>query len=177
MDDRQTTRLYTRGGDCGRTTLADGRRAAKDSAVVEACGAVDELNCHVGLLAAAVAPAVAERLHEVQRRLFDVGAAACSAAGDGVLRPDERDVRGLESEIDRLSARGAAFAGFVLPGGCATAAQAHVCRAVCRRAERRALTAGMTAALPYLNRLSDYFYALAADLNKFNGVEEIKCAE
>lgn len=176
MTEERPTRIYTRGGDRGRTTLADGRRAAKDCAAVEACGAVDELNCHVGLLAAQVPDDIAAFLRGVQRRLFDVGASACPVAGSAA-RPDARDVCGLESEIDRLAPRAGTAGGFVLPGGCPAAAQAHVCRAVCRRAERRAVSAQMDAALPYLNRLSDYFYVLSLYLNKFNGVDEIKRAE
>lgn len=170
---RHRCALYTRGGDRGRTSLADGRRVQKDCATVEAVGALDELTSHVGLLAAIVTPATASRLCDIQRRLMDIGATAhCTELA--ASRIHVADIRLLESEINRLDAYRGVRSGFVLPGGSVAAAQAHVCRAVCRRAERRALTAGMLSALPYLNRLSDYFYALASELNYMDNVSETK---
>ncbi len=160
--------LYTRTGDDGTTADGQGRRLPKDAALIEACGDVDELACHIGLLIAAAPLAWHDTLHEVQRRLFAIGAytAGCSSVS---YFPDGLVVQRMEQTIDALQVP---FKGFVLPGGCEAAARAHVCRAVCRRAERRCLTAGATAALPYLNRLADFFFALALRLNADAGQAE-----
>lgn len=153
----------------------------KDAALIEALGTVDELDAHIGLLvallnekaaaaanadedgttgAAAEAAAHADFLMSVQRDLFDAGAVL--AAAKGAARPTAADVARLEKETDRLCARKQErrFA-FVLPGGSVAAAEAHVARTVCRRAERRLVTAAAEALWPYFNRLSDYLYALS----------------
>ena len=184
-------KLYTRGGDQGRTSLADGTRTEKGAPRIEAVGALDELNSHIGLLLAemcerettkvsrvgafcktpvicAVAAdddceGIAAPLRRAQHLLFAVGAdVACAKKIEDA--PNGDDIKELEDAIDRLDAeRGAGFSGFVLPGGSVLAAQCHVCRTVCRRAERRVCVAGCRnpLALTYLNRLSDYLYALA----------------
>lgn len=163
-------KLYTRGGDQGRTSLADGTRTDKSAPRIEAVGALDELNSHIGLLLAEMGERAAgcddtacAVLCRAQHLLFAVGAdVACAKTIEDV--PNGNDIKNLENAIDRLDAeRGASFGGFVLPGGSVLAAQCHVCRTVCRRAERRVCAAGCRNpfALPYLNRLSDYLYALA----------------
>ena len=184
-------KLYTRGGDKGSTSLADGTRTDKSAPRIEAVGALDELNSHIGLLlaelrerettkvsrvgafcktpvicAAAAADGcegIVAPLRRAQHLLFAVGAdVACAKKIEDA--PNGNDIKDLENAIDRLDAeRGASFGGFVLPGGSVLAAQCHVCRTVCRRAERCVCAAGCRGpfALPYLNRLSDYLYALA----------------
>ena len=163
-------KLYTRGGDQGRTSLADGTRTDKSAPRIEAVGTLDELNSHIGLLLAEMCEraadggdGIAAPLRRAQHLLFAVGAdVACAKTIEEV--PNGNDIKDLENAIDRLDAeRGASFGGFVLPGGSVLAAQCHVCRTVCRRAERRVCVAGCRNpfALPYLNRLSDYLYALA----------------
>lgn len=160
--------LYTRTGDDGTTSDGRGRRVPKDAAIIEAGGDVDELACHVGLLIAAAPPTWHDVLHDVQRRLFAIGAYVAGYPAVTYF-PDAALVQQMERAIDALQVP---FAGFILPGGCEAAARAHVCRTVCRRAERHALSAGTTAALPYLNRLSDYFFAMALRLNADAGQPE-----
>lgn len=174
--------VYTRQGDPGSTRLADGRLVSKSHPRVVCLGELDELNSHIGLLRALLlrdfpaAAADSELLLDVQRSLFDAGslAAGCSSCGgDFAAR-----TRQLEAAID--SAPMPAFDGFVLPGGHPDAAQAHVARTVCRRAERALLAAGAaewaahTALLACVNRLSDYLFVLARKINALAGADEIK---
>ncbi|MGM9688634.1 MAG: cob(I)yrinic acid a,c-diamide adenosyltransferase [Alloprevotella sp.] len=174
--------VYTRQGDQGRTRLADGQLVSKTHPRVTCLGVLDELNSHIGLLRAflqrdfpAVAADDSELLLAVQRSLFDAGslAAGCDCGADFTV-----GTRQLEVAID--CAPMPAFDGFVLPGGHLAAAQAHVARTVCRRAERALLSAGAaewashTALLAYINRLSDYLFVLARKINALAGADEIK---
>jgi len=178
-------------GDSGRTTLANGERVDKTDPRVEAYGALDELNCHIGLLAAELAGGQAVpgelpgELHDIQARLFDVGNSIARRQQGNPRTVCAADVRRLEAAIDRMQRESGTppAPGFILPGGCRTAAQAHVCRAVCRRAERRLCAAGTAEETPassaggntaqaYMNRLSGYFYALARFLNHFHKTPE-----
>lgn len=174
---------YTRGGDKGRTSLANGQRIDKDHLLMEIVGTLDELNSWVGWLAAKAPATLTGHLPEVQRRLFAIGAYVGGVSEPKAL-PTEETLAALETEINTLGAgEDMAFKGFVLPGGEESAALAHVCRTVCRRAERRyvawlkdekAEAAPQAAAiLPYLNRLSTYFYVLAKKINIFYGKAEI----
>lgn len=182
---------HARSGDSGQTTLANGERVDKTDPRVEAYGALDELNCHIGLLAAELAgeTAVPEELHgelhDIQTRLFDVGSSIARPPQARRQTVCPADVNRLEAAIGRMRRESgtAAAPSFILPGGCRAAAQAHVCRAVCRRAERRlctvraaaeteAETDGTTPAQAYMNRLSGYFYALARYLNHFHKTPE-----
>lgn len=160
--------LYTKTGDNGTTALATGERVAKTDARLEAYGTIDELNSHVGLLAA-LAPQYAERLVEVQRALFAIGAILAGSRNGAQLC---REIPAIEQAIDSLTLP--PWRGFTLPGGTLAAAQCHVCRTVCRRAERRVLMVEDADhdVRVYVNRLSDYFYALALKLNQEAGVEE-----
>lgn len=171
-------------GDKGFTIMADGTFVRKNDPRIEAVGAVDELNSHVGLLRAHIAPderlkAIAEELTEVQRHLFGIGA-CMSGISESRLQPGEEQLKRLEAQIEKLCQRpeGRAFSGFVLPGGPLSAAQADVCRTTCRRMERRCITAtDGTWPQPlaaYVNRLADYFFALSLYLNHFHGYKEIK---
>ena len=175
-------KIYTKTGDAGTTSLVGGKRVDKACARLESYGTVDELNAQVGLLLTYVRDA-ADRdcLIGIQNRLFVVGAMLATEA-DTAHKPTccitADDVTWLEHDIDRASEGLPKWQGFTLPGGCREAAIAHVCRTVCRRAERRILTLNAyepvdSQLLAYINRLSDYFYILALRLNFFQGTDEI----
>lgn len=166
------TRIYTRTGDDGTTGLADGSRVSKDDPRIEALGAVDELNCALGrVLASEVPPAVRECLGRVQHDLFEVGA---ELSLPGQQRVEEERVAWLERSLDGFNADLGPLKEFILPGGCPAAADAHVARATCRRAERTlvALAPDGDAAANsrrYLNRLSDLLFVIARALNRAAG--------
>ena len=164
MPDR-VTRVTTGSGDDGTTGTADGRRLPKHHPRIEALGAVDELNSHLGLLRAQLPESgdIRELLGEVQQELFDLGA---GLAGGKSARPSGAETARLEAEIEARNAGLPPLQEFVLPGGSPAAAQCHVARAVCRRAERRvaALDAAPETAAVYLNRLSDLLFVLAREL-------------
>ena len=173
-------KVYTKTGDAGTTSLVGGKRVPKDCARLESYGTIDELNAHVGLLLTYVSENQdRECLISIQNRLFVVGAQLATEAPNvpsSVITDD--DVTNLENNIDKASEGLPKWRGFTLPGGCREAAQAHVCRTVCRRAERRILTLNSEEKvdpqlLKYINRLSDYFYVLALRLNFLHGTEEI----
>lgn len=179
--DSRCSRLYTRRGDNGTTGLADGTRISKCDVRIEACGTLDELCSHIGLLASLLPDGGRRKeLQEVQRRLFALSALMAGIASPHYL-PGATETARLETLVDAMTEEGenGGFGGFILPGGCEEAARAHVCRTVCRRAERRMVEAGAygtgagAAALAYINRLSDYLYALALNLNKFHKEKEI----
>jgi cob(I)alamin adenosyltransferase len=160
------TRIYTRTGDAGETSLGDGSRIAKTDARVEAIGDVDELNSALGWALAAGAD---ETLERVQNELFDLGAdlSVPFADGDGRLRIGQDSIDRLEAECDEANARLEPLKSFVLPGGTEYAARLYLVRAICRRAERRVLAvAGVNPLVPvYLNRLSDLLFILARAAN------------
>jgi cob(I)alamin adenosyltransferase len=164
------TRIYTRGGDRGETSLGDGQRVAKTDARIEAYGTVDELNSFLGAVLAA--PDLPEEfrpwLERVQNDLFDVGADLCVPLADERerLRVTEDQVEWLEGLCDLVNDRLEPLKSFILPAGGEVAARLHVARAVCRRAERRSVSLAEAqdanpVALAYLNRLSDLLYILA----------------
>lgn len=179
-------KIYTKTGDGGETALGDGTRVAKHDARVAAYGTVDELNATVGLarLHAEAAPETDAALARVQNDLFDLGADLCrpemekdGAAGYPVLRMAASQVARLEQEIDALNAGLAPLRSFILPGGTPLAAHLHLCRTVCRRAERLATALATTesvndAAVKYLNRLSDWFFVLGRVANE-NGAKDV----
>lgn len=160
--------LYTKTGDDGTTSLATGQRVMKTDPRLEAYGTIDELNSHIGLLLA-LAPRHEALLLPIQNALFNIGAVLAGAPCPPSLHSA---VPAIEAAIDALALP--PWRGFTLPGGTQAAAQCHVCRTVCRRAERRILTVGDADAdvSIYVNRLSDFFYALAIKLNQEAGVEE-----
>jgi cob(I)alamin adenosyltransferase len=164
------TRIYTRGGDRGETSLGDGSRVSKLDPLLRAYGAVEELNSVVGWAQAVVGD---ERLGRVQNELFDLGAdlSVPYAEGDGRLRVTQELVDRLEADCDEANARLPALKSFVLPGGSEAGSRLHVARAVCRRTEREVLAAGSERplnphALVYLNRLSDLLFILARAANQ-----------
>jgi cob(I)alamin adenosyltransferase len=170
------SRIYTRTGDDGETSLGDGSRVAKDHARVTAYGTVDELNSLLGLLLAQVPGySEADLVGRIQNDLFDVGADLCVPARPGepseaALRVTPEQVGYLEASIDRLNAPLAPLKSFVLPGGTPAAAWCHAARTVCRRAERDVVGLMRSEpvnpeALKYLNRLSDLLFVMARHAN------------
>jgi len=173
------TRIYTRGGDTGETSLGDGSRVSKLDGRIEAFGAVDELNAALGLvLARDLADELRGVIARVQNELFDVGADLSVPAGvDGRLRVEQSMVDRLEQDCDRFNAELPELRSFVLPGGTEAAARLHVARTLCRRAERDVLRAAAKHDLGplvavYLNRLSDLLFVLARAENALAGQDE-----
>jgi cob(I)alamin adenosyltransferase len=163
------TKIYTRGGDKGETSLGDGSRVSKLDPLVRAYGAVDELNSVVGW---ARIKAGDPRLERIQNELFDLGAdlSVPYEEGDGRLRVTQAQIDSLESDCDAANEPLEELKSFVLPGGSEAAARLHVARAVCRRAESVTLWAAGERpvdplALVYLNRLSDLLFILARAAN------------
>lgn len=182
-------KLYTRTGDEGKTSLIGGR-VRKDDLRVEAYGTIDELNSFVGLAAAEAAKhetlqELAGWLTDIQQELFDGGSDLAYAREGAPLKLSGEPAKRLEQWIDRLVAEAPEITRFILPGGSAAAAALHVCRTVCRRAERRVVA--MLAEHPanpevavYLNRLSDFFFVAARAANAKLGVpdtEYVRSAE
>jgi cob(I)alamin adenosyltransferase len=172
------TRIYTRLGDGGETHLGDMSRVAKTHPRIEAYGTVDELNAQIGVLLAGELPQ-RERawLTRVQNELFDVGADISVPEGGARerLRVIPEQTAWLESACDEANAELPALKSFVLPGGTLAAAQLHVCRTVCRRAERRVIACGEEVnaeCVRYLNRLSDLLFILSRAVNLAAGASE-----
>lgn len=171
-------KIYTKTGDNGTTSLSDGTRISKADTLISAYGTVDELNSQIGVLMA-VAPDVF--LTDVQRTLFSLGgmlATPCDKWEDFRKKTDiPAFTKRIEDKIDELSEQLPPFKGFILPQGNLAIAQAHVCRTVCRRAERATVqltdrNPAYEPALILLNRLSDYFFALARFYHKKMNVDE-----
>ncbi len=180
------TKIYTRGGDGGETSLGDGARVAKHAPRVEAYGTVDEANAAIGLARLCTGGEADAILGRVQNDLFDLGADLCrpqdgakgeSALRVSALRVSAGQITRLEGEIDALNAGLDPLESFVLPGGSAASAHLHVARTVTRRAERLtvALAQGEPVnaeAIKYLNRLSDLLFVLARHCNA-NGRDDV----
>lgn len=171
------TKIYTRGGDAGETSLADGSRRKKDEARIAAYGTVDEANGVIGLVRLETSDAsdADAMLARIQNDMFDVGADLATPGDDFtpsemVLRITQAQIDRLEAEIDALNANLTALTSFILPGGSRASAHLHLARTVVRRAERLAVTASEgepinPLAVKYLNRLSDHLFVLARALN------------
>ena len=176
------TRITTRTGDDGTTGLGAGQRVPKDALRVAAYGAIDELSSGLGVaLAANLDAKLAALVREIQHDLFVAGADLCVLEADkeklGGIRIEARHLAALDAAIEELNADLGPLENFILPGGTPAAAQLHVCRTVCRRAEREAVrlrhaeTIGAFV-IPYLNRLSDLLFVLARAENRRKGVAE-----
>lgn len=164
------TKIYTRGGDKGETSLGDGSRVAKHDLRVDAYGHVDELNATIGLARLHLDSELDQMLARIQNDLFDLGADLCRPEGskksETALRIVPEQVKRLESEIDAMNAELNPLTSFVLPGGSAASAALHLCRTVCRRAERLCTALAETTpinenCIHYLNRLSDHAFVMA----------------
>jgi cob(I)alamin adenosyltransferase len=161
------TRIYTRGGDAGETSLGDGSRVAKTDPRVVAVGDVDELNSLVGWACAAADGELNGLLARLQNELFDLGADLSLPTEKEGLRITQTQIDRLEGDCDAWNERLAPLKSFVLPGGTELAARLFVARAVCRRAERTVLAVEESSPLVavYLNRLSDLLFILARTAN------------
>ncbi len=167
------TRIYTKGGDTGTTSLGTGKRVPKHDTRVGAYGAVDEANAAIGLARLHTTGEEDAMLARIQNDLFDLGADLCAPEGDGTrdrLRIIDAQVERLEHEIDRMNEALAPLNSFVLPGGSAAAAHLHLARTIARRAERDMTRLAEAepvnpAAIRYINRLSDHLFVLARWLN------------
>jgi cob(I)alamin adenosyltransferase len=178
----QLTRIYTRGGDKGKTSLGTGTRVAKHDLRVDAYGTVDEANAVLGLARLALQAAGTAMLGRIQNDLFDLGADLCTPEADArpdrpALRVAATQVERLEGEIDRMNAELKPLNSFVLPGGGAAASWLHLARTVARRAERKMTAlaereAVNAEAIKYVNRLSDHLFVLARRLND-NGADDV----
>jgi cob(I)alamin adenosyltransferase len=170
------SKITTRTGDDGTTGLGDGSRVSKDSLRIQAMGDVDELNSHLGVLLDESLPAALRpQLLAIQHQLFDLGGELCIP---GHTLIGEQHVTQLDAWLAHYNADLPPLKEFILPGGSRAAAQAHVCRTVCRRAERSVVSLGRSEALndgprQYLNRLSDLLFVLARALNRANDGEDV----
>ncbi|MGR3501539.1 cob(I)yrinic acid a,c-diamide adenosyltransferase [Pseudaestuariivita sp.] len=177
-------KIYTKTGDAGETALGNGARVAKHALRVTAYGTVDETNAALGLARLHSDGEMDARLAAIQNDLFDLGADLCrpdmekdAEAEYPPLRMSEAQVKRLESEIDAMNADLAPLRSFILPGGTPLAAHLHQCRTVARRAERltvelATVEAVNTAAVTYLNRLSDWFFVASRVVND-NGAGDV----
>ncbi|MBL4839000.1 MAG: cob(I)yrinic acid a,c-diamide adenosyltransferase [Kordiimonadaceae bacterium] len=169
------TKIYTRGGDTGETSLAGGKRVAKDCARIDAYGSVDEANSAIGIARLSTSGETDEMLFRIQNDMFDLGADLATPGEDfspseTTLRIIDEQVTRLESEIDQMNADLSPLTSFTLPGGSSASAYLHLARTVTRRAERHAIAAQRTEtinpiAIKYLNRLSDHLFVLTRYLN------------
>ena len=176
------TKVYTRTGDQGETSLVGGVRIKKSHIRLEAYGTVDELSAHLGMLASMIENDEHDFIIRIQNNLFNVCTHLATDQSQTPLHPSahlaEGEIASLEERIDNLMKQLPERQGFVLPGGVPAACQAHVCRTVCRRAERRIAALAEEAQIApemqqYINRLSDYLFVLAKIINFNQGKSEI----
>ena len=177
------TKVYTRTGDDGTTGLGGGQRVPKDSPRIEAYGTVDELSSAIGVaVALGLQTRLAEALARIQNELFNLGSDLCILEEDKVKMPvpvvEERNVDALERLMDELSEELSPLQNFILPGGSPGAAQLHVARTVCRRAERLVIALSRLEpvgpfVVKYLNRLSDALFVMARYENLKRGVTDV----
>ena len=170
------SKIATRTGDNGTTGLGDGSRVDKDALRVHAMGDVDELNSHLGLLLCEdMAPALREELISIQHDLFDMGGELCIP---GYTLIHDAQVARLDALLAKYNADLPSLQEFILPAGSRAAAQAHVCRTVCRRAERAIVSLGNAEKMndnprQYMNRLSDLLFVLSRVLNRYAGAGDV----
>ena len=176
------TKVYTRTGDQGETSLVGGVRIKKSHIRLEAYGTVDELSAHLGMLASMIENDEHDFIIRIQNNLFNVCTHLATDQSQTPLYPSahlaEGEIVSLEERIDNLMKQLPERQGFVLPGGVPAACQAHICRTVCRRAERRIAALAEEAQIApemqqYINRLSDYLFVLAKIINFNQGKSEI----
>jgi len=173
-------RVYTRQGDGGDTALAGGQRVPKDSLRIEAYGTVDELNAFIRVARSGAAGELAAILLRVQHELFNLGSILATLPEDvhpKQARVTDDEIARLEAEMDRMNEGLPALRSFVLPGGCRLNAELHVCRTVCRRAERACVALAREESVPeeavrYLNRLSDALFVWSRWASQMEGIAE-----
>jgi cob(I)alamin adenosyltransferase len=180
-----SSKIYTKTGDAGKTSLIGGTKVLKSHARINAYGTMDELNAFIGWLMDQLADMHSrEILREIQDRLFTIGSSlACDPDKDITMKiPDltESDILLLEKEIDTMNAKLPEMKSFILPGGHYAVSAAHICRTICRRAERMIVDLdsreplGQPLIIKYVNRLSDYLFVLARYTGHLLGAEEVK---
>ena len=174
-------KIYTKSGDKGKTSLVSGRRVEKNDELIEAYGTVDELNSFVGDLQNEIAKSqITDVLDRVQNKLFNIGSILAKDNADFKNYPvlTLEDVEYLENRIDLMDSELSKMTDFILPKGSPAIAKTHICRTVCRRAERRVVLVSesldVTLIIKYLNRLSDYFFVLARYIHHSEDIPEIK---
>jgi len=174
-------KIYTKTGDTGQTSLVGGTRISKDHKRIETYGTVDELNAFVGVLNDQLNDQeIKNNLLRIQNKLFVLGSLIANDESKKVVLPElkEDEILFLEEEMDKMDELLPDLKSFILPGGHPQVSASHVCRVVCRRAERQLIGLGKEVEInaiyiKYLNRLSDYFFVLSRRLSQINGVEEI----
>jgi cob(I)alamin adenosyltransferase len=180
-----SSKIYTKTGDAGKTSLLGGTKVPKSHIRIQAYGTVDELNAFTGMLRDQISDThIRQLLLEIQDRLFTIGSSlACDPEKEITMKIpsiSESDIFFLENEIDLMNANLPEMKSFVLPGGHISVSTTHICRTVCRRAERLIVELGekehlgQPIIIKYLNRLSDYFFVLARWIGHLLGVEELK---
>lgn len=173
-------KIYTKTGDKGKTSLLSGEKVKKHNIRLNAYGSVDELNSFIGyLISLNINKKHKEFLTDVQHKLFNLGALLAVKKDVSFRIPEitDKDIQALETEIDRLNKGIPPLKEFILPGGSAETAQCHICRSVCRRAERTVSELSekekiQELLLIYLNRLSDYFFVLARKISQEKEIKE-----
>jgi len=173
-------KIYTRKGDQGTTGLLGGTRLEKDDIRIEAYGTIDELNAFLGHLADQVDSIHRPQLRDLQNQLFNIGSYLANLPNSkfNIPPPESKNILRLEQAIDQMEEDLPPLRNFVLPAGHPLVSAAHICRTICRRAERRVVTLShqdevAPSLLQFLNRLSDYFFVLARKLAQENEVDEI----
>lgn len=174
-------KIYTKTGDNGMTSLFGGKIVHKSDARLEAYGTIDELNSHIGLLISfSQVPELKVELTGIQNKLFIIGSNLANDPEKGIALSsiNDDDISSLEESIDQMDKDLTPLRNFILPSGSTSIAQAHVCRTVCRRAERRIVLLGsedenVQRIIKYINRLSDYFFTVARFLAHKENVEEV----
>lgn len=175
--------IYTKTGDKGTTALIGGTRVPKNHIRLEAYGTVDELNTNIGMIRSyPIGEKNIEAIIRIQNQLFTIGGYLATDSDVSDLRnrliKDDKEIEFLELQMDSLESELPKLSNFVLPGGHPTVAQCHICRTICRRAERRIITMAETMevdewVVKYINRLSDYFFVLSRYLTYFFKIDEI----
>jgi cob(I)alamin adenosyltransferase len=167
-------KIYTRTGDSGETSLFGGSRVAKDDPRIEAYGTIDELNSAIGVVRASwPSSPIDKQLNAIQSDLFDIGAHLAAPGNDRFAGVEPRRIDELERAIDAMESELQPLTNFIIPGGSLPAAELHIARTVCRRAERRVVALeDNPATVAYLNRLSDYLFVAARYANRGHGVPD-----
>lgn len=171
-------KIYTRAGDRGETSLLRGGKVRKDDPYIEAYGTIDELNSSLGLARSVwIGGLIDGELEQIQRDLFEIGALLAATGADPRFSGVSKGrIDQLEAQIDRMDAELDPLTAFILPGGSLEAAQLHMSRTICRRAERRVVklkqTPEIATTVAYLNRLSDYLFVAARYANRSRGTAD-----
>ena len=174
-------KIYTRKGDSGQTSLIDGDMVNKHNLSVDAYGTIDELNSFLGLLKDYIKDdKIKDILNKIQIKLFSIGSILASGKNKNIsekVKIEKKDVEYIELEIDRLNKDLPELKNFVIPGGHKTSSYSHVCRSICRRAERKISELNNKSSvnsniLAYVNRLSDFFFVLSRFLKYSDNVSE-----